>query len=85
VDTLDVSRGGMRIRTGHNLQDSHRVVLGLRSRFLRRIVRFEGQVVWTNRVDEDNSKYTIAGIRVLSTSHEGTLMLHRMVTGQGAA
>ncbi len=85
VDTLDVSRGGFRICTPCALRGSSRVILGLRSRFLRRIVRFEGRVVWVDSATQDQQPCTLAGIKLLRTCHEGSRMLHRMVTGQGSA
>ena len=85
IDMLDVSRGGFRICTPVPLSGSTRVVLGLRSRFLRRMVRFEGRVVWSSRITYREQPCTLAGVKLLETSPEGALMLHRMVTGQGTA
>ena len=85
ADTVDVSRGGVRIRTQAALAAMQRVVLGIRSRFLRRMVRFEGRVVWVRRAGRAGAEHTLAGIRFLRMGAEGSMMLHRMVTGQGAA
>ena len=85
ADTVDVSRGGVRIRTQAGLAAAQRVVLGIRSRYLRRMVRFEGRVVWARRAGRPGSEHTLAGIRFLRVGSEGSTMLHRMVTGQGGA
>lgn len=82
---VDISRGGVRVRSQAPLQTGRQVVLRLRSRALRRVMRYRGQVVWSRPADGDSGASWVTGIRFSKQGADERMLVYRLVTGNGSA
>lgn len=85
AETLDVSRGGVRINTKSELKVGSQLLLLVRSKFLRRILRFNTRVVWARKKHHEGITFTQAGLRFLPLDADQSMMVFRLVTGQRSA